>query len=76
MSNEEARYTLTCTCGKYIAEFGRDQLTLAEQDAIHHLVTEQAKGDNNHVVTCTRPAHWDASNIHVIVFVCKDRLHN
>lgn len=59
------QFQLTCTCGKYMAEF--ETRGIAETAAAMHMMLGK-----DHVVTCTTPAHWPnntPNSVRVVVWV-------
>jgi hypothetical protein len=57
-------FTVKCSCGQYEATFPKDagQSTAEEAARMHMLL------GRDHVVTCTRPSHWEPGSIAVVVF--------
>jgi hypothetical protein len=55
------KYTLTCSCGRYTANFDRKDVA----EAVAEIHADLGEG---HSVTCTRPAHNRHGAVPVIVF--------
>lgn len=58
-------YTVRCSCGKYVPDdFG--SVELAETASKMHVMLGE-----EHVITCTRPAHFKPRGVPVVVFTCR-----